>query len=316
VDLIGVALRSPTSRVVNLTVNKVDSSKPSLTNLKTLLQQVIDVSGFKGVTEIYMLDLETGQELQLAYQDGKTLSPVIAFSAESTMKVPVMISILRRATKPVSANVTALMEQMIEFSDDTAPDTLMKLLIDPNLGPLSVTSDMKALGLQNTFLGAMFYLGAPGLQIFKTPANQRTDVNTDPDTLSQTTPSEMGSLLEDIYQCAQNGGGAFAAVFPGQLTQEDCRSMIVYLSRNAQAGLLRGGLPDGTQVAHKHGWAVDKVDGLMHAVADSGIIYSPGGNYIMSVYVGDTNQVLYDTANSLIQNLSRAVYNYFNLTSQ
>ena len=42
---------------------------------------------------------------------------------------------------------------MIETSSNTAPDTLMKLLIDPNIGPLGVTDDMTALGLKNTFFG-------------------------------------------------------------------------------------------------------------------------------------------------------------------
>jgi len=316
VQLVGMALRSPTARVVNLSVTKVASSRPSYENLKILMQQVIDASGFKGVTEIYLLDLQTRQELQLAYQDGTTLPADIAFSAESTMKIPVMISSFLRAQRPISPELDSDFVQMIEFSDDTAPDVLMKQLMDPNLGPLTVTDDMAALGLQDTFLGGMFAIGSPLLISPHTPANQRTDINTDPDPYSQTTPSEMASLLDDIYECAQTGGGTFAAVFPGKLSQSDCRSMILYLEGNVQPGLLRGGLPEGTQIAHKHGWAIDASDGLMHAVADAGIIYTPGGNYIMSVYVADTNQVLYDVANPLIENLSRAVYNYYNLANQ
>ena len=315
VTLVGMALRSPTSRVVNLTVDKIASSKPSLENLKVLLRQIIDVSKFSGVTEIYLLDLQTEQEMQLAYQDGKILDPNIAFSAASTIKVPVMVSSFKRAGKPVTSDFTKLVEEMVETSSNTAPDTLMKLVIDPNIGPLGVTSDMKALGLNDTFLGGMFYVGAPLLVATKTPANQRTDINTSPDSYSQTTPADMASLLDDIYECAETGGGTFAAVFSGQITQNDCQSMITYLIRNEQPGLLRGGLPDGTQIAHKHGWT-DNADQTINVLADAGIIYSPGGNYILAVYTQSDQQIIWDNGNLLLANLSRAVYNYFNLASQ
>lgn len=316
VKLVSLALRSPSSRVVNLDINKLNSSKPSFTNLKILLQQIIDVDGFTGLTEIYVLDLSSGAEMQMAYQQGEYYTPDIAFSAESIMKIPVMISSFRHATKPVSASFTALVEKMIELSDNTAPDTLMSTLIDPNLGPLGVTEDMQALGLKNTFLGGMFYVGAPLISSPTTPANSRTDVNTDPDRYSQTTPAEMGSLLNDIYECAQNGGGALVAVFPGKITQNDCKSMITYLTRNHIGVLLEAGLPEGTQIGHKHGWVTDPTDGLMHTIGDAGLVYTPGGNYVMVVFIHDTNQIVWDNANRLIASLSRAVYNYFNLTSQ
>lgn len=316
VKLVSLALRSPSSRVVNLDINKLNSSKPSFTNLKILLQQIIDVDGFTGLTEVYVLDLSTGSEMQMAYQQGEYYTPDIAFSAESIMKIPVMISSFRHATKPVSASFTALVEKMIELSDNTAPDTLMSTLIDPNLGPIGVTEDMQALGLKNTFLGGMFYTGAPLITSPTTPANSRTDVNTDPDRYSQTIPSEMGSLLNDIYECAQNGGGALVAVFPGKISQNDCKSMITYLTRNHIGVLLEAGLPEGTQIGHKHGWVTDPTDGLMHTIGDAGIIYTPGGNYVMVVFIHDTNQIVWDNANRLIASLSRAVYNYFNLTSQ
>ncbi len=205
---------------------------------------------------------------------------------------------------------------MIELSDNTAPDTLMSTLIDPNIGPIGVTEDMQALGLKNTFLGGMFYTGAPLITSPTTPANSRTDVNTDPDRYSQTTPAEMGSLLSDIYECAQNGGGALVAVFPGKITQNDCKSMITYLTRNHIGVLLEAGLPEGTQIGHKHGWVTDPTDGLMHTIGDAGIVYTPGGNYVMVVFIHDTNQIVWDNANRLFASLSRAVYNYFNLTSQ
>ncbi|MEN6570223.1 MAG: serine hydrolase [Anaerolineaceae bacterium] len=316
VDLVSAALRSPSARTVKLTYVQVSSEKPSLENLKILLKQILDLSQFDGVAEIYMRDMQTQQEMQFAYQNGENLQPDIAFSAESIIKVPVMVGIYQRIGEPTSPEITDLMERMIERSQNDPPDLLMKQVIDPNLGPLGITADMQELGLKNTFLGGMFYAGAPLLKAYKTPANSRTDVDTQPDPYSQTTPSDIGTLLDDIYQCAQNGGGTFAAVFPGEISQNECKSMLTYLTRNKIGVLLEAGLPEGTQIAHKHGWATDPTDGLMHTIGDAGIIYSPGGNYILTVFLQNNNQVVFDNANRIIANISSAVYNYFNLTAQ
>ena len=57
----------------------------------------------------------------------------------------------------------------------------MARYIDRNLGPLAVTEDMRTIGLNNTFLAGYFAPGSVLLQDFQTPANQRTDISTDPD---------------------------------------------------------------------------------------------------------------------------------------
>jgi beta-lactamase class A len=312
--LVEDALKSPTARIVNLTYNSVNPSKPSFQNLGVLLRQIIDASSFSGITEVYILDLQNGNNLSFAYQDGTDLNPDIAFNAASSIKIPVMVSVFRRLSDPAPVEITTLMEQMIERSDNSATDEIMQTVLDLNTGPLIVTDDMKALGFKDTFIVGYFYVGAPRLKEMITPANSRTDVNTNPDTYNQTTPSEISMLLEDIYQCAQDGGGTFAVVFPGQISKNECQSMINYLLKNKIAVLLQAGLPDGTRIAHKHGW-ITETDGLMHSISDAGIIYSAGGNYIMSVSMYNPVQLVFDPANRLVAQLSTAVYNYYN-TSQ
>jgi beta-lactamase class A len=170
---------------------------------------------------------------------------------------------------------------------------------------------MRAAGLPNTFLAGYFYAGAPLLEVVKTPANQRTDVFTDPDPYSQTTPSDMGMLLQDIYLCAENGGGSLLAVFPGEITQEECRQMIEYLANNKIGVLIEAGVPDGTRVAHKHGWV--SVNGIINTIGDAGIVYTPGGNYVLVVFLYHPQQLIWEPASKLIADLSRAVYNYYNI---
>ena len=103
--LIKDALISPTNRVVNLTYSLIEPSRPSFANLEVLLKQVLDSTEFDGITELYLLDLQNGQELNFAYQDGEDLRPNIAFTAASTMKIPIMISVFNRADDPVSNDV-------------------------------------------------------------------------------------------------------------------------------------------------------------------------------------------------------------------
>ena len=78
--------------------------------------------------------------------------------------------------------------------------------------------------------------------------------------------------------------------------------------------LLEAGVPEGTQIAHKHGWIIES-DNLMHTISDAGIVYSAGGNYVISIYLHDRDQLVWDTANIMVCEISEAVYNYFNLDS-
>jgi beta-lactamase class A len=317
VALVSNALRSPTARSVNLVLVQGAVSRPSMQELRVLLQQIVDVNEFTGVVEIYMQDLNSGADLQVAYSNGEVLTPGIAFSADSTIKIAVMVTAYRFIDEPASEEVAQLVQEMIAKSDNVSTDALMIQVLDRTLGPLEVTRTMKALGLTSTYLDGMFYVGAPLLSGgVTTPANTREDVDTEPDPYNQTTPTEIGMLLTDIYQCAQYGGGSLLAVFPGEITQSECRSMITYLTQNRIGVLIEAGLPDGTQVGHKHGWAIDPLDGLMHTVGDAGLVYTPGGNYVLAIFIHNTDQIVWDNANQLYADLSRAVYNYFNLGAQ
>lgn len=313
VTLVKDALRSPIARVVNLTFSLVEPPRPSIQNLQILLQQVLDVSGFNGLAELYLLDLQDREEISFAYQSGVTLPGDIAFTAASTMKIPIMISVYRQVSDPIPTEVSDLMTLMIERSENDPADRLMETVLDGNLGPLRVTDDIREIGLENTFLAGYFYPGAPLLQRISTNANQRTDLNTNPDSYNQTTPVEMGMLMDDIYQCANNAGGTLIAVFQNEITQSECQSMLDYLSLNRIGVLTQAGLPEATKIAHKHGW-ITETDGLIHTISDVGIVYTPGGNFVFSIFLYNANQLVFDSANVVFAQLASAIYNYFNLS--
>ena len=212
----------------------------------------------------------------------------------------------------------ALVVEMMKQSNNNASDAIMNR-IDPNTGPLIISENMKTLGLNNTFLAGFFCSAefpCPLLQRFETPSNQRTDVFTDPDPFNQTTPSEIGMLLADIYQCATTSGGALIAAFPDKLTSEVCKQVIDYLASDKIGVLIEAGVPEGTQVAHKHGWITDVASGVIKNISDAGIVYTPGGNYVLVIYAYHPNQTLWEPVSALFAQMSQAVYNYYNIPTQ
>jgi hypothetical protein len=317
IPLINSALFSTSQRSLILPIKKTSPTHPTFQNLEVLLRQTINISGFDGVIGVNVEDLQTGQEIYFVLNQGEqvALPPDVAFTASSTIKIPIMVSIFRRIGENLDAETTKNLEDMIAKSINSASDWLMQYKIERDKGPLLVTEDMQILGLENTFLGGYFYPGAPLLDTFSTPANQRTDVSTDPDPYSQTTPAEIGLLLQDIYQCAYMNGGALLAAFPGEITQEECQSMINYLIQDRIALLIQAGVPDGTNVAHKHGWVTDAY-GIIHDMSDAAIVFSPGGDYVFTIYMYHPVQIIFEPANQLVKDLSRAIYNYYNIPIQ
>jgi beta-lactamase class A len=315
VTLIEGALFSTTSRVVDVPLARTSPPRLSFDNIGVLLRQTIDIYEFDGLVGVYLLDLQTAQETHFVYQQDEYLSvqPDVAFTAASIIKIPIMVSIFNRIDGTAAdAQTINWLEGMIILSGNDPADWVMQQVIDNTLGPLEVTADMRSLGLENTFLAGHFYIGAPLLQAFETPANLRLDVNTSPDIYNQTTPSDIGMLLADIYHCAQSGGGSMTAIWGTAITQQECQTMITYLVRNKLPSLLTAGLPEGTQIAHKHGWISDGA-GIINTIGDAGIVYTPGGNYVMVVFLYHPVQLVWEPSNELVTKLSESVYNYYNL---
>ncbi len=312
---IKAALLSPEIDSVTIDVN--EGAEEHLTNhaLEAFLQHNINLNGFEGLVEVYLESMETGEVLHFAVQDGTPIEPDVAFTAASTIKIPIMVSVLRRLSEPIPASVVTLLEQMIALSENTPADTLMQTYLDEVRGPLIVSEDMADLGLENTFLGGYFFLGAELLQRFETPANTRTDIDLDPDDYSQTVSSEVGQLLSAIYTCAADGSGLLTETFPGEITQAECQLMVDVLSANQIAVLIEAGVPSTATVAHKHGWTT-ALDGLLHSMSDVAIVTTQGGDYVLNIFIYDPVRLDFEEGNSLLARLSQTVYNFYNIEDQ
>lgn len=317
-NAIEIALFSPTDRTVILSLQESRAARPNLQNLQVQLQQIMDLAGYDGIADIYFHDLQNGQEMHFIYELGSNLptQPDVSFTAASIIKVPIMLSIYARLDEPPNEATQALLNQMILQSFNEPSDLLMEAIIHPDNGPLMVTEDLMALGLQNTFLAGQFYAGAPLLRRFETPASQRTDIyapEDQPDPYNQTTPTDIGMLLVDLYQCAETGGGALVAVFGERITQTECQEMVNLLSNNRIGVLLEAGPPEGTRIAHKHGWVTNPNTGVINTMGDAGIVFTTTGDYVLVVFLYQPVQLVFDPIAAMFSDLSEAVYNYYTL---
>lgn len=306
-ELIKNALFSTVNRAVNLPVITNQRSLPTLQTLETLIKQIAAANEFHGLVDVYMVNLQNGQELHIVRMNDQDLpkEPDVAFPALSTIKIAIMLETYRTMDGPPDTEMDRLLQQMITLSGNDPSDWLMDKL-DRTRGPLLVTETLQKIGLENTFISG-YFRPPPTQRTFSTPANQRQDVTTDLDPMNQTTPTDLGMLLEDLYHCSR-GGGTLELLFPGEITSEECVAMIDLLSTDKTGILIEGGVPEGTKVAHKHGW--DPV--FFHTEGDAAIVYTPGGNYILSVFVWQQDQLLHAQASKTISDISKAVYNYYN----
>jgi hypothetical protein len=315
-ELVGEVLSAPANRRVILPVGSSDPGRPGLPALETLIKQNLDVAEFDGLAVVYLMDLHSGEELHFGYFHNQNLSvqPDVAFDAASTIKIAIATAYFRYYDLPLDEESDRWLAQMITQSGNDPANWLMEEM-DFSYGPSLVTDTLFDLGLNSSYIVAWFEnprrFTTPEQLIVAippaTPANRRSDVNTRPNNLNETTASDLGTLLADLYACS-SGGGALLAAFPEELKPSECRYVLDLLAQNKIAWLLEASVPEGTRVAHKHGWTQSP----LNFISDAGIIYSPGGDYVLSLFLWNDREMVWEPTSQLFAQLGRAVYNYFN----
>ncbi|MDE0328174.1 MAG: serine hydrolase [Anaerolineaceae bacterium] len=307
--VIDSSLRSAKSRTVGLPVKLIDSELPSLHTLRELIIDYLDDLGFiydgqRTVASIFILDLISGEELNILGD--------VAYSAASTIKLPIMIDYFRaRADRP-SPDEAWLLANSLLCSNNASSNLLMEINGGGDIfaGIQSVTGALQRVGAVNSFITAPFYLGVEGqrlgsIQAPETAPNQTYVTGADP--FNQTTAEDMATLFNLLYDCAEFDSGLATAFSEGQITRQECRQMLELTSANDLERLLQAGIPQGVRISHKNGWIFD-------TVGDAGIVYSPNGrHYVISVYLWEETEFQdYEKLWPLVEEISRAAWNFFN----
>lgn len=320
--LIDEALRRPINRVVNLPFVESGINIGNIGTLKTMIEDYLDSKGFifdgqTTIASVYILDLRTGEEVNI--------NGDVAFSAASTIKVPILVDYYRHLWVSPTQDEAWLMANSLLCSNNSSSNLLMQITgerintlnntntgdADTNLftGLADVNRTIQYAGAVNTFITAPLYLGVQGQTLGSIPAPQtspNSNLRTNADPYNQITAEDVGTIFNMIYDCANYGSGLMTAYPDGEFTQLECKQMIELMSVNNLSRLLQGGLPDDVRISHKNGWVNDMS-------GDAGIVFPPNGrDYIIAVYLWEqTDFQDYTRLWPLIEDVSRAAWNYF-----
>jgi beta-lactamase class A len=267
----------------------------------------LDTQGFiydspSSVASVFILDLETGEELNILGD--------VAFSAASTTKVPILIDFYRFLDFPPTPEEGFIMANSLLCSRNSSSNLMMRLIGNQDLlaGIRSVSNTAQTLGARNTYISAPFVEGVTGEFTGSTVApetNPNPNHNTEPDPFNQTTAEDLGTLFNLIYDCANYNSG-LATALPDDFTQRECRQMLELMSANDLQRLLQAGIPEGIRISHKNGW-------LTETVGEAGIVFPPNGrNYVIAIFLWeDTGFQNFQRLWPLFESISRAAWNYF-----
>ncbi len=295
------ALANPEERSANLVLIETPPAAPTMTDLEDALDAYL--SNFPGFAAVYVHDLEGGTE---AHIDDE-----VSFSGMSTLKIAIVTAVMQKLDwENADPSVTYEIGQWMDFalgeSNNYAANLLVKWLGDGSTttGARNFTNFMRRLGYVNTYMQSGYDAKTQLAQI-PTPGNQRDDWSTNPDTNLQSTPREMGRILSDIYNCTQ-GHGKLLETFAGDLTPDECVSILFYLSHDRFQELLWSGLPRPTEAwfLHKHGFAFE-------SHSDVAIVWGPTGPYVLSVFLYRSGWMDWGTSNRAMKDISRITWNFF-----
>lgn len=301
-ERVAAALLSAVDRQADLVVRTEAAPPLEMAQLQEMLEALL--ADFDGLPSIFVKDLQTGEELEI--------NPDVAYAGMSILKIAVMVETYRALDRLPNVEETKLLTETMTLSGNFTANLLLRDVIgggDAYQGVENLTLSMRYLGLVNTFMATPYDEEVLPPTIV-TPANSRTDVNSRPDPYMQTTARDMGLLLEMIYQCSR-GGGTLMVAYPGAFTSEECQQMLDMMADNRIGGLFEDGLPEGTRLAHKHGWISD-TELTDFTVGDAGIVFTPGGDYVLVAFLSSPHWIEWDYANPLMANIATATYNYFN----
>ena len=308
-NLISTVLYQKNNREAHLILSQQNSKGSNFEILSQQFVNQINSNNFDGLLSVFIADLDNGTVLNKAWLSNNELStnPDIAFSGMSIIKITLMIEFYRQITNGALPYELDLVEKAITESSNWTSNKVIEWIgdLDPYIGLQRLNSSYKTMNLNNTFMGGLYDSDElPGY--LKTPSNSRTDINTNPDIYMQTTPTDIGNVLTGIYSCSKNNTGLLIDAFGSLITQEECTSMIKILQKNQIGVLLESGVPEGTPIAHKHGWA----DG--EPIADAGIVFTPSTDYVIVIYIWTPEYTYWEENARILSDINKTTYYHFN----
>ena len=306
VQQIDAALRAPDAPRT-LTLATSAAARPTPEQLQAQIEQI--AKSWKDVAGVVVYDLASGEEIA-------SLNKNTVFSAASTIKTAIMLNAYASRDSFTAKQEDAL-KKMIVNSDNLAANTVLAASVngsgtdDALKGAEKMSAMLKDLGLTHTYLYVPFeatdYLAQKKVKYKLGPKTDGAAPFTDSGRALRTSPAEMAQLYLLIDQCSK-GQGRLIEKLP-KLNAKRCGDMLDRLFANADASRMRSGLPRSARVEHKSGW----IDDMQ---ADAGIVRSPGGDFVLAVYLYRVTKAGVQQPDTLfapyLGAFARLVYSYYN----
>lgn len=289
------ALASSITRTITLPVEAASTGAVGLVSLKQAIQtQLKPFTDSGNVAGVYVKDLQSGQELSLNADS--------AFSAKGWLRLGVALAGLADGRPEVSS--AQFLREVLVSANDTRLNELIKQIGNGDLtaGVQNINAALKKMGLASTFMAQPF--GATGrVNAIVTPGNSKTDVQTNPDPNMQSTPAEVGLMLEMLNQCSKTGGPLRIA-YPGKFSQTQCADALRALGDNKFGGLIETGSSPSAVLYRRQSW-----DDTNHG--DAALVINNSRTYLLVVTLNSQNKLDWQNTAPLISNIARAVAGYF-----
>jgi beta-lactamase class A len=238
--------------------------------------------GFPGICGVFVQDFRTGA--------GASWNARTEFPAASTLKVAIAVQVLvaHRGRPPPESRVDGLLRRMLIPSDDKpANELLIWLGRSTSGGAAKVNATLRALGLWDTEMYG-------GYIVPSARSEQPSFIG------KRTTAWDFARLLRYLHLAA-DGQGLLARRFRGSFVPADAR-FLLYLIAHARPNWLGRYIP-GVAMAHKPGW-------ITRARHDGGLVYSPGGAFVVVVMTWNGRGVGV-SSELLAGRVARAAYDRF-----
>jgi hypothetical protein len=221
---------------------------------------------FPGVCGFFVQDLRTGA--------GAAWNARARFPAASTLKLAIAIELMRglREIPAPGSRLAALLWRMLVYSDDrSANEVLAAIGGSISGGSARVNSMMRALKLADSEMYGGYIVENSlarrpiPLELFGRPYF-----------IGKYTTAWDLARLERALHLAAGARGALIWRFPGAFTPAEARYLLYLLAHSRTRGGLTPVWGGGVTVLHKAGW-------ITKARHDSGLVYSSGGAFVVTV---------------------------------
>jgi beta-lactamase class A len=287
-------------RTVRLTLRESPAPAIDMKALEELLAARLEQ--FPGIASVFLHHIPTGEEI--------AINADVAYAGMSTMKILILNELYRKLDQPPGIETTKLITETMSQSGNFTANLLLRTIGDgdSDAGVRTLNQSLRELGLKNSFMATPYdrkYVTPPRVT---TEANSRRDLNTNPDPYIQTTPRDIALGLEMLVSCSQ-GGGTLLAAYGDRYTPAECQQGLDFIALNEVKALIVEGVPEGTKVIHKHGYAAD-------THGDVAAVWGPDGPYVLSVFLYRPPWLEWDLSRATMRDVSQAVWNYFSTVSQ